>query len=241
LQKRRTLVAAVAVAVPAFVALDLDQSASGRRYHTINPSPARQEALVTSFTFSVEQVRSAPPEVRDWMQDEIAAALLAVAKARPEAGKHTAALAVCTADEALRLFEMIRGNFAAAQVFLELALAAPVAGSNLYALETGRILRRARLSEDRLLDRFRMILEVFQQLRQDPAAALLGFDQNNHVFIDAATNHNIRNLWQELVAMRAAMLSAPVPSPSSGFISAPTPPQRGDRRAPADLSLSVTA
>lgn len=176
---------------------------------------------MTSFTFSVEQVRSAPPEVRRWMQDEIAAALLAVAKAGPEAGEHTAALAACRPEEALGVFEMIRGDFAAAQVFLELALAAPVADSNLYALEIGPILRRTQLSEDRLLDCFGMISEVFQQLRHDPAAALLGFDQSNHVFIDAATNRSIRKLWQELVAMRAPLPSEP--APSNGFI----PPQLG--------------
>ncbi len=30
---------------------------------------------MTSFTFSAEQVRSAPPEVRRWMENEIARAL----------------------------------------------------------------------------------------------------------------------------------------------------------------------
>jgi hypothetical protein len=97
-----------------------------------------------------------------------------VAKAHPDAGEHSAALAACTPDEAFRVFEMIRGDFVVAQVFLELALAAPAVGSNLYALEIGRVLRRTRLEDDRLPDCFRIISAAFQQVRHDPAVALIG-------------------------------------------------------------------
>jgi hypothetical protein len=188
--------------------------------------------MVTSFTFSAEQLRSAPPEVRQWVQEEIASALLSVAKQHPEAGEHSGSLAACTPEEAVHVFEMIRGDFAAAQVFLELALASPIPGNNLYALDIGHVLRRTRLSEDRLIDCFRTIGGAFQQVRRDPGAALLGFDQKNHVFIDAATSHSIRQLWQQLVAMRGPIpkVSEAVPRPSNGFI----PPQVGPSESVAE-------
>jgi hypothetical protein len=163
---------------------------------------------VTDFTFSAEQIRSAPPEVRQWIQDQIASALLSIAKPPPETGEHSTALAVCTPEEAVQVFEIIRSDFVVAQVFLELALAAEVSSSNLYALDIDHILRRTRLTEGRLLDCFRIIGEAYQQVRHDPNTALFGFDQNNHIFIDAGTNHSIRSLWQQLATMRAPISSA---------------------------------
>ncbi len=58
---------------------------------------------MTSFTFSVEQLRSAPPEVRHWIETEIAAALSGLN--RLELGPsepHSAELAACTPEEALK-------------------------------------------------------------------------------------------------------------------------------------------
>ena len=180
---------------------------------------------MTSFTFSAEQVRSAPPEVRRWVRDEIAAALAAAAKPRPETGAHLNALAACMPEEAARVFELVRGDFVVAQVFMELALAAPVADGELYALEIDRILDRTGLDERQLIDCLRVLTEAFQQARQDPAAALLGFDQRGHVLIDAATVRSIRQLWQQLVAMRVSAPTAPEPEVvrTNGFV----PPQLG--------------
>lgn len=69
---------------------------------------------MTGFTFSLEQLRSAPPEVRRWAEREIAASLAQIAGSpRSAASVHAPALAACMPDEAARLFEPIIGGFPA--------------------------------------------------------------------------------------------------------------------------------
>jgi hypothetical protein len=180
-------------------------------------------------------VRSAPPEVRRWIANEVASALVALTgtpQAQPPAQPE--ALAACTPEEAMQLFETIRDDFAATLVFLELAREpAGHAVPPLHALSIADIMRHTRLNDARLVECFRAINQVFQQIRNDPEAALFGFDQANHVYIHEATHRSIRTLWQALTAARgpgmAAGMAAPVAAsaaPPFGF----TPAQLG----PAD-------
>src|SRR5271163_3455333 len=83
---------------------------------------AKRYSPMTGFTFSIEQVRSAPPEVRRWIEREITAALAALNRSEHDPSQvHEAALAACMPQEAAQLFEMIKGNFLLSQVFFELA------------------------------------------------------------------------------------------------------------------------
>ncbi len=182
---------------------------------------ADREVAVTSFTFTAEQIRSAPPEVRLWVENEIAAAFRGLA-ATPPAPEHSAELAACTPAEALRVFELIKDDFAAAQLFLELGRLVPVGGGStvLHALSIAEIKRHLRLADDRLLDGFGLINQAFQQVRSDPGAALFGLDQANHVYIHETTYRSIHNLWEELVRLRApTMVAAPASAgaPPFGF------------------------
>ncbi len=166
---------------------------------------------MTSFTFTAEQIRSAPPEVRLWFETEIAAAFRALA-VTPPAPEHPAELAACTPAEALRVFELIKDDFAAAQLFLELGRLAPIGagGAGLHALSVAEIKRHLRLADDRLLDGFGLINQAFQQVRGDPGVALFGLDQANHVYVHETTHRSIHNLWEELVRLRApTMVAAP--------------------------------
>jgi len=181
---------------------------------------------VTSFTFTAEQIRSAPAEVRRWFESEIAAAF-ALATQLP-APAHSPKLTACSPEEAVRVFELINADFAAVQVFLELARQVPVASgvAPLHAFSIGEIKRHLRLSDDRLADGFGLINQAFQRVHDDPEAALFGFDQANHVYIDEITHRSIRALWEGLVQLRSsATAGAAVPgSPSTfGF----TPPHVG--------------
>ena len=52
---------------------------------------------MTSFTFSLEQLKAAPPEVRRWVEHEIGAALGALSRFDHDASQvHSSALAACT-------------------------------------------------------------------------------------------------------------------------------------------------
>jgi hypothetical protein len=93
---------------------------TGERRHRKKSSP------MTAFTFSVEQLRSAPPEVRRWIEREIAASLTALSKTEHDPSQiHAAALGACTPEEASQVFELIKSNFLLAEVFFELALRHP--------------------------------------------------------------------------------------------------------------------
>ena|SRR5215510_6087731 len=92
---------------------------------------------MTGFTFSVEQVRSAPPEVRRWIKREIAASLTALSKTEHDPSQiHAAALGACTPEEASQVFELIKSNFLLAQVFFRVG-----------ARDTERSRRNAALSD----------------------------------------------------------------------------------------------
>lgn len=179
---------------------------------------------MTSFTFSAEQIRSAPPAVRQWIENEVVATLRALTEAPHQPPPaHSAELAACTPEEALQVFEAIRDDYATALVFLELAREAPIVGSSppLHALSLGDMMRHTRLTDGRLVECFRAINQIFQQIRKDPEAALFGFDEANHVYIDAATHRSIRALWEELVRIRApatADSATPTTSPRPGFM-----------------------
>ncbi len=102
---------------------------------------------MTSFTFSLDQLRSAPPEVRRWVENEIAAALSGLTHSEHGPSEpHSAELTACTPEEALKVFELIKGNFLLSQVFFELAREMPNSGSSapLHTLNIGELLRHTR-------------------------------------------------------------------------------------------------
>jgi hypothetical protein len=104
-------------------------------------------AIVLSFTFSLDQLGQAPSEVRHWFENELARSLRGLTEAQhePPVGPSTE-LAACTIEEALELLQLIKGDFAAIQVFLELAREMPIGTgpSPLHALSIGQIKRQLR-------------------------------------------------------------------------------------------------
>jgi len=158
---------------------------------------------VTSFTFSIERIRSAPPEVRRWIESEIAQAVAMIDRPRHDPSQvEGSALAACASEEAMRVFELIQGNFLLTQVFFELARETGIAPRMppLYPLNIGDILRHTRLSGGHALaDCLSAINQAFRQVRGDPDASLFGFDDQGHVYIHEITHLSIRRVWEQLV------------------------------------------
>ncbi len=189
---------------------------------------------MTGFTFSLEQLRSAPPEVRRWAEREIAASLAQVAgPPGATAPVHAPALAACMPGEAARLFELIKGDFLLSQIFFELGRESPDAHGTapLHAVRIGDLLHHTRLGQvERLGEYFSAINQAFRAIRNDPEATLFGFDQQGHVFVHEATCRSIRQLWEELYAAPAPGVDPLVDGPmAAGF----APPHLGPSEAVA--------
>ena len=183
---------------------------------------------MTSLTFSIEQLRSAPPEVRRWSEQEVTATLAALGKSEHDPSQvHAAALAACMPHQAAQVFEMIKGNFLLSQVFFELAREMPNShgAAPLHPLSVADILRHTRLGDgDRLVDCFTAINQAFRTIRGDPEATFFGFDQYGHVFIHQSTHASIRQLWEQLFAAHPPMTGERTEaSPFAGY----TPPRLG--------------
>ena len=161
---------------------------------------------MTSFTFTSEDLKSAPGEIRRWLISRIESELLALTSAAPVSPSIPApALAACTPEEAAGIFDLLKGDFAATHVLLELAR--DELGSNpampFHAVNIGTLIRNTRLDDHRLVSCLQTISRAFQQVRGDPQAMLFGFDQANHIYIHEATHRSVQALWQELARLHA--------------------------------------
>ncbi len=197
---------------------------------------------MTAFTFSVEQLRAAPPEVRRWVANEIARALGGVGglpaggpDAEPTPQEQPMTLAACTAPEALQVFELIANDVIVARLFFELAREHAFATNlpGLHALRMADLLHHVGLpDQNSLVGGLAAIDRAFRQVRGmsggerggDRAGSLFGFDDAGHVFVHEATQASIHRVWEELVHARAATEPAGEAGPRlEGF----TPPHVG--------------
>ena len=179
-----------------------------------------------SFTLSIEQLQSAPPEVRQWIVNEIATGLMKLDHPRPQpVPAHEPELAACDPDEAVQMFELIRDDYAATRVFLEFAREASLnqVAPTLHAISIGQMLRYTGLTQSRLLECLTMISSAFQRVRNAPDAALFGFDQANHLYIHDRTHRSISALWDALMGPHATTGDATTKPTLHGFM----PPRVG--------------
>ncbi len=178
---------------------------------------------MTSFTFSAEQVRSAPPEVRRWMENEIAKALGSQAHSEHDPSKLQAgALAAATVDEVAQIFNVISDNFLLTQVFFELARETPLAhvSPSLHGLNLNDMRRHVQLDDaHQLLECLNVINQALQQVRNDATATLFARDEQGHIYIHETSYRNIRKLREQLVAKHSSA-TTPEPRDAAGFVPA---------------------
>lgn len=173
---------------------------------------------MVSFTFSAEQVKTAPPEVRRWMENEIVKALSGVphpapvqsaapqpVSSQPMADTHESlenAIAAGNAEELQETFTRISGNSIVARVFFELAREtafAPVPTS-FHIVSMVDVMRHLQLADaEQLFTCLNMIDQAFQEVRRDPEASLFAFDDRGHIYLHNTTHRSIRQVWQNLV------------------------------------------
>jgi hypothetical protein len=165
---------------------------------------------MVGITLSAEQIRAAPPEVRHWLEQQVAALLSPLPVQPPDPGPR---LAACSRQELHAVLTQIQGLLPVVSVFFELGReAASVPMHGMRALRMADILRNTRLdSADQVLECLEMITEALRRLRQDDDAMLCAVDRQGRCYVAEQTAANILALWQDIVATRALQ---PAPPPA---------------------------
>jgi hypothetical protein len=161
---------------------------------------------MTSFTFSAEQVRTAPPEVRRWMESEVLRALRGPLD-QDQSKERANELKPVSFEEVVRIFNLIANNFIVVQVFFELGRETPFVHDipQLHALDFADIVRHTQLADtNHVIECLNLINQALQNVRNDPQASVFAADEHGHVFVHDATSQNIRKLWEHLVTTHSA-------------------------------------
>ena len=171
---------------------------------TVPEGALTEDAAMVGLTLSPEQIRAAPPEVRRWLEQEIAASLGfdPPAHRMDPPSPHPASVG---AAELRALLGAIGGLLPVVAVFFELgreAAASPAPGLRAYRL--GEILRHTRLAApEQVLAAMEVLNDALRRLRGDPAAELVAVDPAGVCYVAEETARNVLALWQEIVAARA--------------------------------------
>lgn len=180
------------------------------------------------ITLTSEQIRSAPPEVRRWIEREVITSFGQLPQAADESKPHAAHLAICSEEDAAAILSQIQGVLPAVNVFFELGRQGAIFGQpDLEAYRLLDIAHHTRLPDaSQVVACLDLINQTFSNVCGDETAKFCGFDREGHCFIALQTQQNILRLWQKVIASQqlgldgqrqaASTPSAPVtPGPQS--------------------------
>lgn len=172
------------------------------------------------ITLTSEQIRAAPPEVRQWIEREVMASLgQQTAEGSNSHGEH---LAACSEEEAAAILSQIQGVLPAVNVFFELGRQGAIFGQP--AVEAFRLLdiaHHTRLPGVRqVVACLNIINQAFSNTCGDATAKFCALDREGRCFIALQTQQNILKLWQKVIASQQLASDAqkelePKPVPDS--------------------------
>ncbi len=166
------------------------------------------------ITLLPEQIRAAPPEIRRWLDAEIAATFApgAAAVGSPRAEAHYGGvpgldaearhLVACDLEEARAILSLIQGMLPVVHVFFELGRdPVTVSAEGLRVLRLDQMMQHAHLrSLDQLAACLQAIDAAGERVRGEPGTALTVLDGAGHCLVAEETGRNVFILWQEIVA-----------------------------------------
>lgn len=151
------------------------------------------------ITLTSEQIRTAPPEVRRWIEREVMASLGQQSQPAEEPrGEH---LAVCSAAQAEAVLAQIRGVLPVVNVFFELGRQGAIFGQpNVEAFRLLDIAHHTRLPDaTEVVACLDIINQAFCNACGDVTARFCALDREGHCFIALETQQNILRLWQKMI------------------------------------------
>lgn len=156
---------------------------------------------MVSIALTAEQIRSAPPEVRQWIEREVAAAFgWPVKPDAPEAAP--AHLVPCSTNDVASILSQIQGVLPAVNVFFEFGRqGAVVPQSRVEAFRLIDIAHNARLQNvGQVIACLDVITGALRQIKDDAGAAFCGFDREGHCIVPIETQQSIFQLWQTVIS-----------------------------------------
>jgi hypothetical protein len=171
------------------------------------------------ITLTADQIRSAPPPVRQWIENEITAALvLSEPKPAPAAPPQEAHIVACSADDAEAILTQIQDVLPAVNVLFEFGRPTISYGEPpMMVFRLLDVMYHTRLRDiGQVTAYLQMIDGALARLRRDPSVRFCGYDHEGHCFIPAQTQQSIATLWQRIAARQQDV----EPSPDKGLSSA---------------------
>lgn len=181
------------------------------------------------ITLTSEQIRTAPPEVRRWIEREVMASFGQPSQPAGEPrGEH---LAVCSPAQAEAVLAQIQGVLPVVNVFFELGRQGAIFGQpNIEAFRLLDIAHHTRLSDvNQVVACLDIINQAFSNACGDATARFCALDREGHCFIALETQQNIQRLWQKMIARQQLSLeeaSAPAPGAAPGDAAQTEPRQQ---------------
>jgi hypothetical protein len=178
------------------------------------------DQTMVGITFTSEQIRNAPTEVRRWIEREVMTSL-GLQQPPADGGKpHGEHLAVCSAEQARTVLAQIQGVLPVVNVFFELGRQGAIFGQpNIEAYRLLDIAHHTRLPDvTQVVACLDIINQAFGNARGDATAKFCGIDREGHCFIPMETQQNILRLWQNVIARQQIVLEdeeAPAAGPQT--------------------------
>jgi len=167
---------------------------------------------MVDITLSSDRIRTAPIEVRRWIENELAESLGMHSPAPAIAAVHHEQLVACSAEEVGRIFDFVQGMQPVVNVLLELGRGI---GSRLpndvMVAALHEVAARAHLrSPQQVIACVRILNEALQQLRSDGDALLCAVDDEERCYVALETQAHIQEVWQAIVAAHTQTLAKPI-------------------------------
>jgi hypothetical protein len=160
---------------------------------------------MVDITLSSDHIRTAPIEVRRWIENELAESL--GTRAPVPLPVHHEHLVPCAGDELARIFDFVRGMPPVLNVMLELGRetgAALPSGAVMFRLRD--IAVHAHLQAGQVAACLKILNEALQELRSDRDVLFCAIDDEERCYIGAATQGAIREVWRAFVASHEQMM-----------------------------------
>ncbi len=158
------------------------------------------------ITLTSEQIRTAPPEVRRWIEREVMASL--GQQPQPADQPHGEHLAACSPAQAEAVLAQIQGVLPVVNVFFELGRQGAIFGQpNVEAFRLLDIAHHTRLPDaNQVVACLDIINQAYSNACGDASARFCALDRDGHCFIALQTQQNVLRLWQKVVASQQLAL-----------------------------------